>query len=720
MSGTPWDQSHRSMQIDSPLGANQVAVLSMVANEPVSAPFSVDLSVLTLASDDAVRKLLGQSVTIWFDNRNATDRRPLNGKVRRVAGPTSGALGSRGWQIRVVPSLSFMDLSVDIRIFQSMSVPDIVKKVLNDHGVGDWEFRSLVGSYPKLDYCVQYRESALAFVSRLMEHVGLFYWHEHRDGGHTLVVADFNKVATPALGAPAKATSASQKGDVEGVTEEYAFRSGKWTATDFDFEAPSKNLQTQEPTLITEPAMAQYEIYDYPGLYTNVSDGKSLTRARIEHEEAAFATLTGTGLRALLSGGRTLELSSPVDGGDGKYLLTSVVHTASEPEPGTGQAKPWTYQGTFRGVPLERNYRPARVTPKPFVQGIQTAKVTGPAGETIYTDEYGRVKVKFYWDRNPDGNADENSSCWLRVSQVWADNKWGAIHIPRIGEEVIVDFLEGDPDRPMITGRVYNGANPVPYKLPAHKTQSGIKSNSVPGPGSNELRFEDKKGHEEVYLHAQQDLVITVEADETDTIGHDRKTTVKNNDLRHIQNNSTDKIDVNEDRTVGGTFKEDVSGVLTYNYHSDVNGMVGGNLDEQIVGNNTQLYMSNYSQTVFGSSTTTVTGAVTVTATGGYTLNDPVNSLKLGPFQFSLYLQNNAIGVLNSSIYANCFQIYALQQQAIGLNTQATGVNLSVIGFDNNDTGVDVKALASTVKTIGTKVETLASNTMLTAIFIVI
>ena len=302
---------------------------------------------------------------------------------------------------------------------------------------------------------------------------------------------------------------------------------GAYALNDFDFKVPSKKLLAK----LANPkdhARAKFEIYDYPGEYLEYGEGESYTRLRLEELLAQHESVEAKGNAAGLAVGYLFDLTNcPRQDLNREYLIESATHLvesdAYETVAGSeGAGK--LYQGEFALIDSKQPYRAPRTTPKPVVQGPQTAMVVGPKGEEIYTDEYGRVKVQFHWDR--EGQRNQSSSCWIRVSQVWADKQWGAIHIPRIGQEVIVDFLEGDPDQPIITGRVYNGANLPPYALPDNQTQSGIKSRSSKGAGAanfNEIRFEDKKGEEEVYVHAEKDMNVVVENSSTMKVGFDKK-----------------------------------------------------------------------------------------------------------------------------------------------------------------------------------------------------
>ena len=565
--------------------------------------FRIDLA--THESDEEMRSLLGKPVTLTFSQHSELPGRPVHGLVRRISGCTVGPNDFRLWRAEVVPQLWFLSCVADCRIFQNQSVLDILQVIFKEHGLTDYEIRAQRGNYPKLDYCVQYRESALDFVSRLMERAGVFFWHEHQSEKHLLVIAD-NNISAKDTGVSVEISQHAGIGNINALENDYSFLPGKWTLTDYNFETPRTRMEASSPTVIDLPLMRQHEIYDYPGEYSTREAGKDVAKLRIEADEAMYHRMQGSGFTAEFDAGRRIEVRN-ASKDHARCLLVEVHHRAEDRSQITSTAKPPHYDNDFVAIPAKVPFRPQRVTPRPFVRGPQTAVVTGPSGEEIYTDKYGRVKVLFHWDRL--SKHDDTSSCWLRVSQAWADRKWGSIHTPRIGQEVIVDFLEGDPDRPIITGRVYNAQNEVPYGLPANATQSGIKSQTVQGSGSNELRFDDKQGSEEVWLHAQKDLNAKVENDETRKVGHDRTTT--------IHNNETTTIDADKDTTVKGKFKETVAGTETRSVTGDVSETFGANETAMVTGNVKQTIGGTFTQTVTGGINISTPGAVTITAQGG-------------------------------------------------------------------------------------------------------
>jgi type VI secretion system secreted protein VgrG len=422
-----------------------------------------------------------------------------------------------------------------------------------------------------------------------MEQYGISYFFEHEENKHTLVLTNKASAYKPCPGQATvrwdpEGSAPSEEDVILSLQIEREFRTGKYALTDYNFETPSTSLMANVNTTNAAGGNDKFEVYDYPGEYDKKAQGDKITKIRIEEEEAQYVTIRGTSLCRAFTTGFRFDLKDYFrDDMNQSYVLTQVQHSASIGEAyrsAQGGFEQIAYTNTFTAIPHKIPYRPPRLTPKPVVQGLQEAVVVGPAGEEIYVDKYGRVKVQFFWDR--EGKKNENSSCWVRVSQLWAGKQWGAMFIPRIGQEVIVEFMEGDPDHPLITGRVYNAEMMPPYALPANQTQSGIKSRSSKG-GSpdnfNEIRFEDKKGNEEIYLHAEKNWTINVENDKTQWVGHDEKLTVDHNRDKkvgvdqsediganktiHVGANHTETIDANKTLTVGGNHSETISGLET-------------------------------------------------------------------------------------------------------------------------------------------------------------
>lgn len=552
----------RAVRVTCEAGDDLFLFHRLEGSEELGRLFRYQLLLLSERDDIVLDDLLGKGMTIHLAVEGGHVRH-FHGLVAHAAFTGNEGIYGR-YEVTLVPWLWFLGRRQDCRIFQQLSVPEIVKAVFEGWPVADFEIK-LDESYGTRDYCVQYRESDLDFVCRLMEDEGIYFFHRHRDGGHTLVLADGEGAHEPGPGCGTipyfePDTAARRERDhVFAWTARAKVRAGTATLRDFDFEKPRTDL-TGTGAEPKPHALATAEVYDYPGGYRELAVGDQRARVRLEELQADHARAQGEATAGGLVCGNRFELERHPrkDQNRGYLVVAAGYEVQSEAYRSVIGSQGELFRCRFEVQDLAVPFRPARVTPRPRVGGPQTATVTGPAGEEIHTDKYGRVKVQFHWDRL--GKRDQDSSCWVRVSQLWAGSAFGGIHIPRIGQEVIVDFLEGDPDQPIITGRVYNALLMPPYGLPANATQSGIKSNSSKGGGgSNELRFEDKKGAEEVWLHAQKDENIVVENDKTEKVGHDeaigigndRSESVGHDETLSVGNNRTRTVGVNESVTVG-------------------------------------------------------------------------------------------------------------------------------------------------------------------------
>ena len=546
-----WTQDGRLIAIETPLGKDKLLLTSLTGEEAISNLFAYELEMLS--NDQAIQpeSLIGRSVKIVITLGDGKTR-PIHGMVAQFrAGPLVGR-ELRQYRAQVVPWLWYLGQSSDCRIFQNLNVPDIIEQVFKTFGFTDYQISATRGDYPKLEFCVQYRETALNFVSRLMEEVGIFYFFRHENERHLLVIADqnvkFNALPDSQL---TYAPGDPQSGNVTGWEHIYTFRPGRWSQRDFNFETPSNDLTTTEKTVLKLRNAETFERFDYPGLYMNKSLGGKVTRKLMEAEEAAYHAVFGASHYPCLDTGGKFTLSShPCEADSTAYVVRQVRHEAICTSY-LNQGDPSRYDNTFQAIPNDVPFRPLRTTKKPFVHGPQTAVVTGPGGEEIFTDKYGRIKVQFHWDRQ--GKKDDKSSCWVRVAQSWAGRSFGTWYLPRIGQEVVVTFLEGDPDRPLVVGSVYNAEQTVPFALPGNKTQSGLRTHSsLGGSGSNcnEFRFEDLKGSEMVLFHAEKDLTKEVEHDASHWVGHDETTTVDHDRTEHVKHDETITIDNNRTETV--------------------------------------------------------------------------------------------------------------------------------------------------------------------------
>ena len=585
-------QENRLIAIDTPLGKDALLLQGFTGHEAVSRLFSFHLDLLSLKNSISFQDIVGQKITIRVTLFDGSERY-FHGHVSRFAQSGSDARFTY-YQMEVVPWLWFLTRTADCKIFQNMTIPDIIQKVFKDRGFQDFK-SSLTATYEPREYCVQYRETDFNFVSRLMEQYGIFYFFQHEKSKHTLVLGDSPSVFQACPGQSKVrydlATGAMDTSDViNGWQMEQELRTGKYSLTDYNFETPSTSLLSGEPTVVNVGGNSAYEIYDYPGEYLNQSQGGALTKIRMQEEEASHLVVSGSGLCRAFTSGYTFEIEEHFRSDmNGTYLLTEVQHVASVGGSysfeggGTGEH----YSNRFSCIQAKVPFRPARITPNPFVQGPQTALVVGKSGEEIWVDKYGRIKVQFYWDRV--GKKNENSSCWIRVSQPWAGKNWGAMWIPRITQEVIVSFLEGDPDRPIITGRVYNADNMPPYTLPDEQTKSTFKSYSSKGGGGfNEFRFEDKKGDEQIFMHAEKNLDIRVKNNEYETVTKDLHLIVEQDRFEHVKNDHHETIDRDYVQSLGRDHHLKVSGKQAIAVDGTQSLKVTGDVAEQFNGNHSE------------------------------------------------------------------------------------------------------------------------------------
>jgi type VI secretion system secreted protein VgrG len=542
----------REMEISTPLGED-VLFHSMYTREELSALSEYALQVLSSKRDLDLDKILGENVTVKVALPNDTTRY-FNGYVTRF---TQGGMYGRYhvYSAIVRPWLWFLTRTADCRIFQEMTVPDIVKQVFADHSTADFQFE-LTGAYRKWTYCVQYRETDFNFVSRLLEHEGIYYYTRHTEGHHTLVLTDSTSKHSPTAGyeqLPFVALEQLVRPELEHInTWEYSreIQPGVYVHDDYDLERPSVELKAKKALSRGYPR-SDYEIYDYPGLYAKRPDGEQYAAVRIDELGSQYeAAQVSTNAKGVCVGSLFTLEDFPREDQNREHLIVAASHQLEfsdyEAMPERAGAQ---YRCNFAAMTSRQQFRPKRTTPKPFVQGPQTAMVVGPAGDEIYTDNLGRVKVQFHWDRY--GQRDQNSSCWIRVSHPWAGKGWGAVATPRIGQEVIVDFLEGDPDQPIITGRVYNAESQPPFGFPAGAVLSGVKSDTHKGNGYNEMSFDDTAGTEKITIHGQYDMNTTIEHDQTSTIHNNRTDRIDVDDSESVGNNQTWEVGGNRDSTVG-------------------------------------------------------------------------------------------------------------------------------------------------------------------------
>ncbi len=593
----------RQIELTTPLGPDGLLFRAMHGREELGRLSEFDLSALSTRADISPGELLAKNVTVKLELWSG-GYRYWNGYVTRFA--QGGTIG-RYYQYRMTvrPWLWFLTRTTDCRIFQEKTVPDIVKEVFADHSVAVFE-DGLTGTYAKREYCVQYRETDFDFVSRLMEEEGIYHYLEHADGRHVLKLVDsysghkaLENIATIPYYPPHKQTNPAEE-YIQAWTFAQSIQPGAVTLDDYDFTKPKAKLMVKAK-LVESHEQADHEFFDWPGEYWETDHGDHYVRARIDELHAGFDRAEAECNVREIAVGRLFSLTNaPRQDQEREYLITGAWYELRDNAYETAAEEgATTYHCQLTVLQSRQQFRPERITPRPTVKGPQSALVVGPAGEEIWCDKYGRVKVQFYWDRY--GKKDENSSCWIRVSHPWAGGTWGMVALPRIGQEVLVDFLEGDPDRPIITGRVYNADQMPPYALPAKKTQTGTKTRSSKGGGPanfNEIRFEDLKGSEQLFIHAEKNQDIEVENDETHWVGHDRTKTIDHDETTHVKHDRTETVDNNETITVHANRTETVDMNETITIHQNRTETVDANETITIGANRTRTVALNEIVTV--------------------------------------------------------------------------------------------------------------------------
>ncbi|MCQ4276803.1 type VI secretion system Vgr family protein [Stutzerimonas degradans] len=527
----PANQAHFSLTFDG--FEHDFKVLEFQGREAISQPYRFDLELVSERPDLELESLLHRPAFLAF----APDGSGIHGLVHQAGQGESGKRLTR-YRLTLVPQLAYLAHRTNQRIFQHLSVPQIVAQVLEEHGIQADAYRFQLGPviYPPREYCVQYDESDLHFLQRLCEEEGIHYHFQHSTAGHVLVFGD-DQTVFPKLAATAYQQDSGLVAD-QPVIKRFGLRletrTSRVTRRDYDFEKPRLTMEAA----FHSDFQPDLEDYDYPGRFTERARGKHLSQRALERHRHDYQLAEGASDQPRLASGHFLDLGKhPRADWNQLWLLTEVLHEGKQPQvleesitshvdshDGFVQG----YRNQFAATPWDIPFRPPLSHPKSKILGSQTAVVTGPAGEEIHCDEYGRVRVQFHWDRA--GQADDKTSCWLRVSSSWAGDRYGGIAIPRVGMEVLVTFLEGDPDQPLVTGCLYHKEHQVPYDLPANKTRTVFKTLSSPGGGGyNELRIEDRQGTEQIYLHAQRDWDENIEHDQKIRVGHERHDRVEAN-----------------------------------------------------------------------------------------------------------------------------------------------------------------------------------------------
>jgi type VI secretion system secreted protein VgrG len=617
-----YTQDNRPLRVDTPLPKDTLLLNGFNGIEALSHLFTYTLDLASPKPDIDPAELVGKPMLVSWE-LPAGEQRFVNGLVSRLA-----HLGQRDdltfYRAEIVPWLWRLTLTSESRMYQDLSVPDIIEKVFERTDSADYELR-LSRTYDPREYCVQYRETHFNFVSRLLEEEGIWYFFEHTNEKHTLVLCDDNNSTDPALEAEIVRFLSEHKQIGDAVHElegESCLHTGKITVWNYDYLQPTLKL--------TASLGEAFENYIFPASYTDPEKGEKIARNLLEAEEATRRVVRGEStVRGLLPGHFFTLKNHYRDDANDKYLLTQVQHYAR-----CGGFRAWDhgaefdYRNEFHAIPFETPYRPQRTTPRPTIRGWQSAIVTGPAGEEIHTDKYARVKVQFYWDR--DGKKDENSSCWIRVASPWGGKGYGSVSIPRVGNEVAVVFAEGDPDYPLIVGSMYNDDQQPPYALPGAGITMGMKSRTSPGGGgTNEITMNDTKGKEMMNIHAQYDMATAVEHDQTNKVSNNRSTDIAVDDTESVGSNQTLSVGANQSLSVGGNQDVSISGNQNTAISGNENIEVSGNQSVAVSGNNAVDVSGSETVSIGGSQTIDVGGAYKISISGAGTVQAGGN-LKLG------------------------------------------------------------------------------------------
>lgn len=582
-------QRGRPLAIATPLGEDVVGLRSMVVTEELGRLFQIEVKLSSLSSEINFNEIVGYPVSIRLEV--SSDRtRFWHGIVRCFS---FIGQGERFFHYRavIVPALWTLTQSSDCRIFQTMSTPEVIQDVLRRAGLTDFEL-CLSGEYSKWEYCAQYGETQFDFINRLMEHEGIAYHFKQTEEKALLVLGDDHIAYDPISGfasLPYHAVSGEtqEENTIYGWEATHQVRPTEYASKDYNFETPRNPLLCLAQ-VSREHGANDGKMFGYPGKHPTASEGERLAQIRLDELQAERDVATARTRCVGLAAGALFTLTDhPRPDQNREYLVTWLNLTYDAGEFSSDQADATKIDCWFRAVPADTRFRPTRITSRPRIQGPQTAMVVGPTDEEIYTDLFGRVKVHFHWDRH--GVAGETSSCWVRVSQGAAGKGWGMISLPRVGQEVVVEFIEGDPDRPIVTGRVYNADAKVPYSLPAHKTLSAFKSSSSKGgEGFNEIRFEDKKGEEQLFIHAEKNHDLRIKSDSFESIGANQHLVVKKDQFEHIENNREEIVDADHKEKIGKDRHLKVIGKEAKS--------VGGSLSLTVKGDTIEVFKSDHSE----------------------------------------------------------------------------------------------------------------------------
>lgn len=677
-------QENRFLQVNSALGADAFFLRSLHGNEGFSQLFVLELDLLSYQEDIDPTAIIGTHMATFID-ASGDQPKKLNGYVSQFEATGLQYRGTFGYRAVLVPWFWFLRKRVNCRVFQNKSIKEIFDEICGDFGFQDYRF-ALSDEHPKLEYCVQYGESDFDFLSRLMESEGIYYYFEHEASKHTLVMVD--DVSAYTFADPRELEfDLNTKGN-ECISEwghRYQYLSGKWQQSDFDYEKYNHSLLTESTSVLDLKNSKNYCVYNYPGSYLESERGKKLTKYRMEREESRFDVITARSDAKVLGCGVKFSFLSSQHKADNhkSFVVTDMVHEARDNSFTQDKDSGDFYKNSLVCLGEKVTYRPPLKTPRPRMDGVQTAVVVGKSGDEIYTDEYGRIKIQFHWDNY--GSKDENSSCWVRVATQWAGKKWGTVGIPRVGQEVVVTFVDGDPDRPLVLGSVYNSMHMPPFDLPGQKNVRGVKSHSTKG-GSrstyNEISFDDTAGSEKLTIHAQKDFNMDV--------GKDAGTNAKGNCTNNVDGDVTGTIGGNNAMSVSGNDTLSVSGDLSGSVGGNKSYSVGGNQDQTVGGNDTTSVSGNQEATVGSNQTVTVSSNQTTSVGSNQEISVGSNqTISVGSTQdISANTQNVSI---SGNASTDATQISLTGKSKISLSVAGSSITI-------DPAGITISMGASTVK----------------------
>lgn len=676
-------QKNRTLSISTQLGPDKLLMRSISVTEHLNQLFQIELELDSTDGAIKFEDIVGTPATVSITLPNNSTRY-FNGIVSRFSQDLQGTVPR--YRATLSPWLWLLTRTSDCRIFQNMTIPAIVEQIFKDQGFNDYKLK-LSATYTTLEFCVQYRESAFNFVSRLMEQAGICYFFQHTNGKHTLILTDSTSSHDTFTGYDSfnyQATGKPVAGNAEVVTEwiiEKELQSSTYLLNDFNFQTPKASLLVNNDATRSHQH-ADLKVYDYPGGYTTSDAGTPLAKIRIQELQSQYEILRGAcTVRGVAVGSKFSLKNHPRSDQARSYLIIgmSSQETAQAYASG-GSGGGGSFSCSFIAMPIATaaplvQFRPPRVTPKPVIRGPQTAIVVGSSGNEIETDAYGRVRLHFHWDRYD--QKDQNSSCFVRVAQVWAGKQWGSIFIPRINQEVIVEFLEGDPDRPIITGGVYNADQTVPVALPTNKTQSGIITRSTTGGSTtnfNQLLFEDKKGSEQISIQAEKDMLINIKNNSTETIVKNRSLTIQGTDTIEVDGDATETYKGNVSETVSKDVTQTYQGALGQTVSKDVTLTFQGALNQTVSKDVTDTFQGALSQTVSNDVTQTFQGGHTEKTTNTYSLSADTISIT-GQTKITLTVGGNSITIDSSGIKVNSAASLSLQGSG---STSVKGASISI------------------------------------------